>query len=217
MAVLIARHRAARYRMSLVTPPPAEAVTLDEQKAHMRVDHADDDALIEALISAARQHVDGADGWLGRALVQQTWDMNMNGFPLLASEGRIVLPLAPLISVDEITYRDPDGGTQALAPAAYQVVDGGSQRSFIALEPNQAWPGTDDRYDAVTVRFTAGYAPSGDSPPDYAANVPFPIKAALMIMVADMYENREQRITGTIVAELPTVERLLMPYRASWW
>lgn len=207
MADLITRHRAAQHRMIIVTPPAAEVVTLAEQKAHMRVDHDDDDALIEAMIAAAREHIDGVDGWLGRALVQQTWDMKLNGFPLLSSTGRIVVPLAPLIRVDQITYRDPAGQTQTLAPSVYHVVDGGSQRSFIVLEPNQSWPGTDDRHDVVTVRFTAGYA----------ANVPFPIKAALMIMAADLYENREQRITGTIVAELPTVERLLMPYRTSWW
>lgn len=217
MADLITRHRAAQHRMIIVTPPAAEVVTLAEQKAHMRVDHDDDDALIEAMITAAREHIDGVDGWLGRALVQQTWDMKLNGFPLLSTSGRIVVPLAPLIQVDQITYRDPAGQTQTLAPSVYHVVDGGSQRSFIVLERNQSWPGTDDRHDAVTVRFTAGYAASGDSPPDYAANVPFPIKAALMIMAADLYENREQRITGTIVAELPTVERLLMPYRTSWW
>ena len=183
----------------------------------MRVDFDADDTLIEALIKTARQHLDGPDGWLGRALVQQTWDMRLDGFPLISSGGEIRIPLAPLISVDQITYRDPDGQTQTLASSVYQVVDGGSQRAFVTLEPNQAWPGTQDRHDAVTVRFTAGYAPSEDSPPDYGANVPFPIKAALMILAADMYANREERITGTIVAELPTVKRLLMPYKVNWW
>ena len=162
---ILERRRSERYRLDLVTAPPAEPVTLAEQKAHMRVDFDADDTLIEALIKTARQHLDGPDGWLGRALVQQTWDMRLDGFPLISSGGEIRIPLAPLISVDQITYRDPDGQTQTLASSVYQVVDGGSQRAFVTLEPNQAWPGTQDRHDAVTVRFTAGYAPSEDSPP----------------------------------------------------
>jgi hypothetical protein len=129
----------------------------------------------------------------------------------------IHIPLAPLISVDSITYRDTNGDSQTLASSVYQIVDGGSLKSFIALEPDQSWPGTDDRHDSVTVRFTAGYAPSEDSPPDYGANVPAPIKAAILLEAADMYRNREARVIGNSVVELPTARRLLMPYRASWW
>ncbi len=41
----------------------------------------------------------------------------------------------------------------------------------------------------------------------------FSIKAAALLLVGDLYQNREAQITGTIVSDNPTVQRLLYPYR----
>tara|TARA_R100001086_G_scaffold36140_3_gene16305 strand:+ start:41 stop:685 length:645 start_codon:yes stop_codon:yes gene_type:complete len=213
MATILENRMANSGRLILVTPPPAEPVTLIEAKAHLRVSHDDDDLLISSLITAARQHIDGADGWLGRCLVQQTWDLKLDGFPL--ATGKIILPMAPLIEVVQITYRDSAGATQTLAPSVYQIVDQGTRRSFVTLEPNKSWPGTDDRHDAVAVRFTAGYPDDGDSPADYAANIPAAIKAALLLMIGELYENREAMIR-TDLTDNPAVRRLLKPYQVSW-
>ena len=57
----------------LVTPPTAEVVTLPDMKAHLRVDHDDEDSLIASLIAGAVSHLDGWRGVLGRAIMPQTW------------------------------------------------------------------------------------------------------------------------------------------------
>lgn len=43
---------------------------------------------------------------------------------------------------------------------------------------------------------------------------PTRVKKAILILAADMYENREAQIIGQTVAQNPTVERLLHPIRA---
>ena len=55
----------------IVTPPAEEPVSLAEAKLHLRVDIADDDALITALISAARQ---AAETITGRQIVTARWN-----------------------------------------------------------------------------------------------------------------------------------------------
>lgn len=45
--------------------------------------------------------------------------------------------------------------------------------------------------------------------------VPSAIKAACLLLVGDMYQNREAQIVGTIVADNPAVVRLLYPYRVN--
>lgn len=50
---------------------------------------------------------------------------------------------------------------------------------------------------------------------DLGAPVPVPasVRAALLLVIGDLYENREGVVVGTIVAVNPTVERLLHFYR----
>lgn len=182
----------------LVTAPAAEPITLTEAKAHLRVTGTDEDTLIAALIAAARQNLDGRDGWLGRSLMPQTWELRLYAFP-----ASITIPLPPLQSVDSIKYIDLDGDEQTLDPALYQVVAGEPARIVPAY--GQTWPSTRCQPEAVRVRFTAGYAD--------AASVPAPIKAAILLNVGTLYRDRETVNIGNIVAELPTVSLLLSPFR----
>ena len=43
--------------------------------------------------------------------------------------------------------------------------------------------------------------------------VPFSVKAALLLTIADLYENREDTVVGTIVGRIGAVERLLHFHR----
>lgn len=64
----------------LVTAPVAPVLTLDEAKAHLRVDIDAEDALIEGLVAAAAAHMDGWRGVLGRAIMPQTWEQEFAGY-----------------------------------------------------------------------------------------------------------------------------------------
>lgn len=197
--------------LTLVSPAPAYPVSRDEAKAQLRLDSTDDDALVDALIAVATMHLDGRDGWLGRALVMQTWDLQMHRFP-----GVIDVPLPPLRSISSITYLDSNNVSQTLAASKYQVDRNGQWRARIKPAYGETWPSTYDVWNAVTVRFVAGYEPGEGSPTDYAENVPRPIKQAILLMVAHWYENRVPVLVGQSAqaVEIPfTANALLAPYR----
>ncbi len=133
----------------LVTGPTAEPIDLLEAKAHLRVTSTDEDALIQALIAATREHV---ETWTRRALIRQTRSHRLDRFPA----GDIVLPVSPLRSVDGITYVDTAGVTQTLDPSRYQVAAGEPPRIRPAY--GQTWPASLSVLDAVTVIYTVGHA-----------------------------------------------------------
>lgn len=192
--------------LRLITAPAVEPMTLAEVKAHLRVDDTDDDALIELYIKAATAYVDGEDGFLGRALVTQTWELVIDEFP----ENEIMIPLPPLQSVSSVKYDDGAGVEQT---ASNYTVDDASEPGWIVPDTS-GWPSTFDGINAVRIQFVAGYLPNSDSPPDLAANVPGSIKAAMLLLIGAAYANREQTVVGVISTQLPWgVEQLLRPYR----
>lgn len=184
------------YGLTLQTPPAAEPVDLEEMKLHLREDLDDQDELVEAFIKAAREH---AEGFLGRALVTQTWDLALSHFPAC---GEFLIPRPPLQSVTSVSYVDEAGVTQVLAGSEY-VVDTAREPGRIVLGYEKSWPITRSVPNAVTVRFVAGYGDPED--------VPESIRTAIKLLVGHWYENREATVlTGATTQKVPFgVESLL--------
>jgi len=196
--------------LRLITAPAAEPLTLTEAKAHLRVDHTDDDILISALIAASRGY---CEQWTARAFITQTWELMIDEFP---EDGDIMIPMPPLQSVTSVKYDDGDGVEQTLSATDYDV-DNVSQPGWV-VSATSGWPtSTFDGINSVRVRFVAGYEPGTDSPIDLAANVPQSIRAAILLHVGQLYENREDIIVGAVVNKMPTggIEHLLRQYRVA--
>lgn len=192
-----------RHDMELVTAPTAQLVTLAEAKLHLRVTHLKEDALIAAQIAAVHDALDGYEGQLGRALAPQVWRLTLDGLP---AKGYARLPLLPFVSVDEITYDDAADVAQTLAPSLYKVTrDEGFGCVAIAL--NAAWPAM----RALRIKYTAGLDPAAN--PKGAAR----IKAAMLLLIGDLYENRSAQIEGRMIFANPAVQRLLEPLRVRSW
>jgi uncharacterized phiE125 gp8 family phage protein len=185
--------------LKLITAPATEPVTLAEAKAQCRVDASDEDALITALIAAARQEAEHA---LGRALITQTWERVIDAFP----EAEIELGMPPVASIVSVSYVDTAGNTQSLSAAAY-LLDGDREPGWLLPAAGYTWPSTLDTANAVRVRFTAGYG--------NAAAVPQAIKTWLLMRIATLYKFRESSVLGVSVTEVPGryTDRLLDPYR----
>lgn len=185
--------------------PAATPVSLAEVKAHLRVDHADEDVYLGALIDAATALLDGADGALGRALVTQTWRHDFDGWN--GAELRLAMPGASSVS---IAYTDTAGASQTLAGTEYEVVED-SRGTVIVPASGKVWPALADVASPVRVTATHGFG--------NAAAVPAAIKQAMLLMIGDWYETRQTAIYGANIKEVPmygTVGVLLAPYRRGW-
>src|SRR5665213_958293 len=109
-----------RMAMELVSEPVNPPLFLADVKDHLRVLSNDEDQLILALMETVRKKIDGRDGYLGRALLTQTWDCWIDwNFP--SDVCPIEMPLTPLQSVTYIKYIDPDGNQQTVDPSVYTV------------------------------------------------------------------------------------------------
>lgn len=179
--------------------PAATPVTLDEVKAHCRVDDTDSDAVLTMLLNAAVDHLDGWTGILGRALVTQTWRQDFDGF---SSEMR--LPLGPVDSITSITCRDSSGQISTIGSDNYALKTdeiGG----YVRFKDSYSFPTDLNETGAVSVTYVAGVA---------EADVPAAIKAVILLLVSHWNENREAVLTGTISTSLPLgVDRLLGGHR----
>lgn len=187
----------------LVTPPAETPINLhdfDGALAQARVDGSEEDGLIEAYIEAATAHLDGYSGVLGRCLVSQTWRQDFCSF-----SGRLRLPLAPVLSIESVTYYDADSTQQTLDPGAY-VLRTDALGPYLEAASDASWPATYRRSDAVSVTFIAGYGGARD--------VPAPLRQAIRLLTAYWYATREAVNIGNITSELPLgVEAMIGPFR----
>ena len=184
------------------TVDPGPLLDFAEVKRQLRIDTADDDALVTSLIGAAVSYLDGWAGILGRALVTQTWAQSFSCF---SGAGIMRLPLAPVQSIASITYRDSDDVEQVLAGSDYLLL-ADDLGDYVARPRDVSWPSTYSRADAVTIAFLAGY---GD-----ADAVPAAIKHAALLMIGVWYETRESVVIGQSAVDVPYgANVLLAPFR----
>lgn len=122
---------------------------------------------------------------------------------------------SPVTAVGEITYVGTDGQPHTLSPGTDFVVDLSSQPGRIAPLPGQRWPAGIIGQNTVKIPFTAGYSavetdtedviePTNDPPNEIAETkgdigIPEQLKAAVLIMLGHLYNNREPVAGGTTV------------------
>lgn len=179
--------------LKLITAATVEPITLTLTKLHLRVDHTDEDTLISALISAAREY---CEGFQRRSIAVQTWELTMDSFPL-----EIRLPQPPLVSVTYIKYKDKDGSEMTLSASDY-VVNSDEEPGKVVLAYGKSWPYvTLYPTGAIKVRYLAGYT---------TELVPLRTKQAMLLLIGSWYENREAVNIGKVAAPVPfAVDALL--------
>lgn len=166
-------------RLTLVTKPATEPLSVPEAKDHCRITVDHEDGILDGLIQAAREHV---ERMTGRQLITATWKLVLDQFPC----GPLEIPVAPLLTVVSVKYRDVADVLQTWSSAEY-IVDApaGPHANTGRIYPkfDKAYPPALWRPDAVEVEFTAGYGTTPES-------VPQKMRQAMLLLMEHWYANR---------------------------
>lgn len=185
--------------LTLVTPPTKEPIELADAKHQCTQDltiTADDDKFTSIWIPAARIRAEKATS---RPLLTSTWDWFLPGFPCWWA---LEVPKSPLRSVTFVKYVDTSGVLQTWDTSNYSVhAPGGDAppRGLIIPNYNVYWPTTRCQWNAVQIRFVAGYGMSG-------VDVPALLRQAMLLDIGAMFVHREQIVidpASEVVLELP--------------
>jgi uncharacterized phiE125 gp8 family phage protein len=182
--------------LKLITAPASTPVSLSEVKSYMRELTTDQDTLFTSLIAAATSYLDGPNGYLGRAIITQTWELYLDDF-----SSAIRIPFGPVASVTSVKYYDTAGSLQTIDSANY-AVDLTSSDQWIVPVSTYSWPAVASGINNVIIRFVAG-----------EATAPEAIKAAIHMLIAQWFEMPEAS-SDKPVTELPhAVSALLANFR----
>jgi uncharacterized phiE125 gp8 family phage protein len=183
--------------LKLITPATTEPVTLTEAKSHLRITDSNNDTYITAIIKPARIK---CENLTGRSLAPQTFELILDNFPY----EKIEIPMPPVTTLSSIKYKDSDGIETEWTSSEYIFYD--SEPAVIVPAYGYSWPSfTPYPMGAVKVRYVAGHT---------AANIPVPVKQAILLLIGHLFENREAVISGNELKEIPLgINSLLFDYK----
>lgn len=182
-------------RLTQISAPTESPVTLDDIKAFARVDSAHEDSVLQAHIEAAVNLLDGPTGILGRAIVTQTWLLELPAWP-----ASLVIPVEPVQSVS-VSYLDADGVERTVDAGAYYISAYPGQAPVLHWATSWSAPAlAQDGTFPVRLEIVAGFGP--------ASSVPAALAQAIMMMVTHWFDNRD--LSGQIPL---TASAMLARYR----
>ena len=168
-----------------LTPPAMEPITLTQAKNWLRIDHNQDDSLLQELIIAVRRH---AESFMRRALVSRTYKVSMVGY----LPNVVRLPMMPVQSIEAITLLDEQQNATVLDAADYRILPGAQ---YVQLEQSVL-------SHRVEIEYTAGYGTADDIPEE--------LKQGMLMHLAALYDGDHSKQ----YASIPQVALgLYLPFR----
>lgn len=175
----------------VVLTPGAPALGLARVKRHVSVEHSDHDTRLVELIAVAQAHIENT---LNRTLTTASLEQRFEPGPLHHS--KLYLGRGPVRSIVEVVA-SADGAETPISSSSYSL--SGSEAIYFGY-------GAPTVNGEMVVRYTAGYGTP--------AQVPEPIKHAMLLLVAHYYANPDPVNIGNITTELPFgVDNLLAQYK----
>lgn len=179
-----------------LTPPEVEPLTLVEMRAHLRLDTDEEDDLLLALATVAREHLERETGLV---LAAREFRLCRDDWP---DDGIVTIARGPVRAVTSVIVYDGEGVPEA-ADLDGHLLDGQARPARLWLR-DVPQPGR--VLNGVEVEFSAGFGESG-------ADVPETLKRAMLLHVAAMYAAR-----GVVAADAqpavvpPGYDRLIGPF-----
>lgn len=179
------------HRPVLVTPPDTLPIIVDEVKQALRIDHNEDDAVIDRLIRSAADHYEGWNGILGIVLVEQTWRQDFDSF-----HDCMHLPLGPVRDIVSVKYRNREGQMSTVAASSYTLRTDGGGRSFVRFDSSYSRPTDLHESAAVQVEYRAGWPNTDDTPP--RSTVPHDLRTAIILRVQLSYDEAAENNSDNV-------------------
>ncbi|MCK9570442.1 hypothetical protein M0R72_15955 [Candidatus Pacearchaeota archaeon] len=141
----------------------------------------DDDTYVSTLITTARRI---CENYQSRSYITRTYALTLDAWPRAPFD----LPMPPAATITSIVYTNSAGTAATWSATEYQL-DATGFVGRLAPAYGYSWPSETLRDLAgITITYTAGYGAT-------AASVPEEIRHAIMMLVGDLYENREDTNT----------------------
>lgn len=191
------RSRGPTFSLGLVMPPILDVITVADARAHVRIPSTDQDEQIGVWVRAATRKLE-QDTEL--ALLTQTWELTLTGFPSWPDP--IVIPRRPIQTIASVKYYDTAGVLQTVTNTDY-LLD--AWRPRIGLAQTKYWPAALRTFQPVVIRFDAGYMA-----PDL---VPEDLKHAVRLLVGHFSEQFQATQAGNRPQSIDLgYEALIAPY-----
>lgn len=149
----------------VVIEGPVPIMTAGEVQAGMPALSNIPDEVLDDIIAAAVEELDGPTGWLGRSIGMQTLELQLPAFPPCSGFAGLRLRLPPVIGMVSVTYAGSDGADVVVPAADYRL------HGDCLFTAGAAWPAGRD----VRVRYEAGYE-----------EIPSRIKLAVQLRVGEL-------------------------------
>ena len=174
--------------LTLLEPPKSEPVTLEEVKVFLRLETHEEDELLHHLVRTGRQAVEACTA---RALISQSWRFQVSlAYCLSLSDSSYLsgvrsrgakgleLPRSPFIQLLERPKLINGYGTHDVAN--YRMDTAGR---IAKIHFSNLYDSAFQDHSMIQVDFKAGYGDTPDTVPD-------PLRQAILMMVAELYEKR---------------------------
>jgi uncharacterized phiE125 gp8 family phage protein len=166
-----------RYKMK--TAPVFSPVSVEQLKRSLRIEHSDQDELLQDLLDAA---VEESQNATGRQYARATFVAYIDGSELGAQgSGEIEIEKGPVDAIASVKYYAPGAAVlTALEPEKYQL---DNSELTARLRFPESFSADAEKMNSVEIEFACGWAD--------AASVPKDLVSAIILRASEMYLNSE--------------------------